>query len=100
MIGANSRAREKILHTSGTGAYRYCPYCWAFGIQTASVYCPFTRPDITLVPPRNKFVPPEFTNISFQNPILRNDAEWKKIVDHLEEFLEDEEFIHNTGLKA
>ena len=41
---ADSHGREKVMMTSGTGSYVYCPTCMAVGIKERSVYRPFTAP--------------------------------------------------------
>ena len=66
LIGADSRGREKFLHTTGTGSYRYCPNCKAWGIYNRAVYCPFHRPNDS--PPGPKLaVDEEFQDLDPNN---------------------------------
>jgi len=97
-VGADSRGREKVLHNTGTGSYRYYPYCTAYGIQTDTVYCPFTKP--TNEPPPGKSVHEAFENIHFQTPPIRNDTDWRNIAEHLEQYPQDKNFVFSTGIKG
>ncbi len=74
---ADSCDREKVMMTSGTGSYVYCPTCMAVGIKERSVYCPFTAPKDQPPAGSKLHVRAAFTELDILNLPLQRDTYWR-----------------------